>query len=355
MLANRRLGLTVYLSSRALELPVQDALVSQDEGKHDLVTARLESGDIEQARQWQGAPVIFRWGERADPRTIYGYVDTVGSEDGVLTVHVLGMTNVCRNGRPRQWLKTLPFVIAQQILEPYRLGLEMDQDIHPLDSFIQTDDSDWKALVRLANQIGMTVISDNGVVRIVDVRKELSRASRRALPRYRIEKSDSGAGSPAMHYTFLDTYQPVGHDRYRFSGVDRLGQTFEITGGDENGVLRHREVTFQSLTEAMSAGRQWEDRTRLRQQATVHGAGLSRVSAGSAVLVAEEDPSAGPWYVMAARHMASKRGDLYKTELALQRPVGRRVAAPDRPTMVRPSPVLREGKWCLPRQYIVET
>lgn len=344
---------TVFMEDTTQVGLVRDAVVSQDEGHHDLATIKINHGTVEQVRRWKAQPALFEWSDSVHVREMYGYVDTVAMDEDSPVVHMLGMTNVCRNGRPRQWLKMRPFDIASEIIDQYRLGLEMDQYIWPLDSFVQIDNSDWQTLVRLGRSIGMSVISYNGVVKIVDVAKELSRAGRGALPRYRLDPSDTGAGSPASKYSFADTEQPVGADRFELSGIDRLGQTFSVSGGPPTGVLLHTEDTFQSLEEALNDARRRQDRDRLRQRAVITGDGLAKVTAGSAVYVAEENEGA-PWYVTGVRHNISNFGKSYKTELTVQRPTRRSVAAPDRPNARPPLPVLRRGKWRLERQYKVE-
>ena len=207
---------------------VRSFSISQTEGQHDYISVRLDQFNSAAMFRSADAPVMLRWGASGVNRTMVGYADLIAprrendAPTGNPTLHILGATNLLRSGTQRAWSKASPFTIVSDILAPYRLGLEMDSFPRALPVFNQTnEESDWQCLARLAKLLGFSLTSDNTIVRIVDVDKELRRSLSRPLPKVAVPHLRSATDLNV--FDVVKTGSPNGADYTckQMTGIDR--------------------------------------------------------------------------------------------------------------------------------------
>jgi hypothetical protein len=271
-----------------------------------------------------------------------GYVDTVNLMSGRDALSGwaligLGATSKMRSGTARSFRRATPFTIAKNIVTPYRMGVMVDQYIHQLDAFMQTSESDWATLMRLADTTGMSLIADGTTAKLVDVRRAIGRAAMRPIKH--LFEPDA--------FIKMDTPSPVGFDTYEFTGIDRMGVQFAVKGGPEGGVKRHAAENFSSLEEARSAAIRWEDRQRFMHRAMVTYSGQVSVKAGDVLRVEGET-----WFVAGVRHTVPIGSSNQVVQIELHRTAEKRPSTayiPPTPTSTR-----RNGVWVSSQAYAVE-
>lgn len=339
----RKPELTVYGRS-TIPFTVDSLSVSQEVGKHDMFTAWLPRPEPIVAEDLKGYPCVLRWNGRSQARELRGFIDTVtGMQDqgtadkGGLAVIGLGASTVMRNGAPRTWLRRTPHQIAKNILAPYRFGLITDKYVTSLDAFMQTGESDWQALARLADTTGMELIAHDTTIMIVDVRKAIGRSM--GKPIVTITDTTSLAQ--------LETLSPPGYDRYMFTGIDRLGAKFTVRGGPPDGVYRHTDRNFSSLEDARMAERRHEDRLRHYVRAVIDVPGQIAIRTGDVVLANGER-----WFVAKCKTEVRQASFNSYNTLELHRPLETRPAAAS--NAIAPPPTLRGGTWVAESSFEVE-
>lgn len=276
-------------------------------------------------------------------------------------VNLLGVTHVLRASTARSWSNALPQNIAQDIVLPYHLGLEMDSVSEPLDFFSQGDsDSDWATLVRLADATGHALSSCGGVVRLVDVPTELRRAASRSYQTL-VLPSPGGGVSNVSQFKVSSTTTPSGID-YRDTtmfGVDALGQRFSYrttfepdtsTIDPEFTVMSTKQ--FTSLQDAVVEARRVKNMARYTIVAKAGISGYLPVQPGRHVLI--NDPNGvygGWWYVTDAQYTINDTvASTYIT--AVHSPLSN-LAPIDVPPRRPASTVLRFGHWQLDKNWVL--
>ena len=325
---------------RPMRFNIDSLSVTQEEGMHDMFTSYLARPGAVDAEDLKGQPCQVTWGTGFSTTTLVGYVDTtsriVGEQSGLVII-ALGATSTMRSGEARSWRRASPFRIARNVVHPYRMSLVADKYIATVDAFMQTDDSDWACLARLAGLSGMSLVGRNTSVMLIDVRKAIGRAKMRPVPVFREPES----------FVQMETPSPVGFDTFDFSGIDRLGSKFAVRGGPEGGVQRHASQNFSSLDEARMASVKHGDRQRhhIRAVATFHG--QLNMQVGDVCVVEGQH-----WYVAKCQHEVRIGTSQTTVTAELHRAVEGRPATAD--IALNPASVLRGGKWIAERNYEVE-
>jgi len=331
--------LDVYGNGLVSRFSVDSLTASSEEGKHDQFSAYIALGAP--VYGMQGWPCTLTWGSGAATQSMIGYVDTVSemTGDDALSgwaVIGLGATSKMRSGTARSFRRSTPFLIASNIVLPHRMGVMVDQYIYPLDAFMQTSESDWAALGKLADSIGMSLIADGTTAMLVDVRRAIGRAALRPIKH--IREPDS--------FIKLDTPSPVGFDTFEFTGIDRMGSSFTVRGGPEGGVKRHAGENFSSLEEARNAARRWEDRQRFMKRAMATFSGQVAVKAGDVLMV-----EGGTWYVAGVRHTVALGSQKQTVQIELHQTEEKRPSSAYVPSP--PTSVQRNGAWVSSQSYAV--
>lgn len=326
---------------RTLRFNVDSLSVPQSEFMHDMCTLHMANpGDVD-VELLKGQPFRLTWGNGIASQAMYGYVDTTSSLTGDnptgLALIGLGASSVMRSGHARSWKRSTPFRIARSIVHPYRLSLVSDKYVATVDSFMQSEESDWAALTRLATLAGMSLVATNNAVRLVDVSKAIGRAKFRPVPHF-VEPDT---------FVQLETPSPVGFDTYEFTGIDRLGSSFTLSGGQPGGVKRHSSQNFASLEDARLAAVRQAARQRQYVRAMAEFTGQLNVKCGDVCVVEGQH-----WYVAQCTHEVQHAAGKHRVSLELHRAISGRPATADVATP--PAPVLQQGKWVSARQYEVE-
>lgn len=320
---------------------VDSMAVTQSESMHDMCSVHMANpGDVD-TELLKGQPFRLTWGSGFAVATMLGYVDTTSDMAGDIgsgfAIIGLGASSCMRNGQARSWRRASPHRIARSIVRPHRLSLVTDKYVATVDSFLQTDDSDWAALTRLASMTGMSLVANNTVVRLVDVRKAIGRAQFRPVPMF--DAPDS--------FLQMETPAPVGYDAFEFKGIDRMGANFTLRGGSPDGVQRHSSQNFGSLEAARLAAVRQVDRQRQYVRALAEFDGQLNVKCGDVCVVEGQH-----WYVAQCKHETSFAAGRSHVSLELHRATTGRPATADVATP--PGPTVRQGKWVSEQLYEVE-
>ncbi|MEJ7654106.1 MAG: hypothetical protein WKH64_12650 [Chloroflexia bacterium] len=174
--------------------------------------------------------------------------------------------------------------------------------------FAQSGESDWQTLVRLANEHGLVVVGTNTVIRIVDPSLETRRQYRRIGININVNRARS--------FTSSHSSTPVGFERRSFIGVDKFGETFEVTANPESPISLHAPELVSSLGAAMMSKDRLERRRHSRRTATATVESHPHARSGTCVNLSNGQ-DVRTWFVLEAKHMM--KGDNSSTSLTLCR------------------------------------
>lgn len=279
------------------------------EAQHDSLVLDLVSDAVTVITAYPSAPVTVDLVHSGQRIIFYGYLDmaqpaVVAAVAPQNKVFLMGTTHVMRTSTARSWTMQWPTTIAQEVLRPYKLGLEMDSSEHPVDFLSQAQgESDWQLLCRLADTIGYSLSSAAGIVRMTDPTVELRRSVNRdytsiALPR------PNGQSNVSV-FKVTSTTTPTGSD-YRdtiMKGVDNLGQaftyrtTFEQATKDidpEFTVLSAK--TFTCLGDAVLEAKRIRQQARFTKMAQAGITGYLPAQPGRYVNVIDSDGIYNGWW-----------------------------------------------------------
>ena len=335
---------------------------------HDLVTLsfggdygrdlvkRFNLGDV--AANDIGPPAAIEMVTGSAFVEFYGYIDTTveNRSRGESTVEVffLAASSVMRNGTPRVWHDKLPFDIAKDILSPYGLGLEMDKVPHLMESFTQSDESDWEAMRNLAVRNGLSLTVSGPIIQMRDVINETRRAKGADLtPRFRRPGSQQvSRGLEAAQFTQVASRTPVGGERYRYYGIDHLGVSFDVAGGVSS-ISKNPGVVVGSLGSALREARRHESVGRFVTRAKLDAVGYVGCSSGSCIIV-DNDQEPEYWYINSSTHTLTPVKEEHHMTLELCRQEGVSPGYISAPLSRRPTTVLIGKEWRCDRDWKVE-
>jgi hypothetical protein len=273
-----------------------------------------------------GPPAAIEVIASSEQLTFYGYVDTTvetrrRSDDASIEIYFLGASSVMRSGKPRVWRDKKPFTIASEILDPYGLGLEMDNLPFPMASFSQSKESDWETLRNLAVLNGLSLSADGPIIKIKDVINETRRARGTSLtPQFRRPGSQSTRGLECSQFTQVASRTPVGGERYRYYGIDQLGVSFEVTGG-VSVIEKAPGIVVRSLGAALREARRHDSVGRFVTRATMETNGINSCVAG-ACLIVDKDRTPEYWFITSSKHTLIPSRNEYAMSLELCRQEG---------------------------------
>jgi hypothetical protein len=258
-----------------------------------------------------------------------------------MTGYMLGASSVMRSGSERQWKAKRPFDIASDIVRPYGFCLEMDTYQYTIPLFVQSAESDWQLLVRLANQIGMALIGTNTVIRMIDPSLEIRRRRLRPLYTFNV--------NTLTGYSVSTSPVPLGYEARVFSGVDKFGTTFNVTANPTSDITLPAPETVRSLEDALGAAERIERRRHRLRRATCSLKFTPGLRSGTTVALTN-GAETNVWFIAEATHVKSM--DESYSRLVMHRDEDdQTVTSPVWQGVQWPSPVLHQGHWIAPSRW----
>lgn len=349
---------------------VRTVQIEQTEGKHDLVTVEFDLAAEAGLNSLNDQPGRFDITMNGYVQSYSGYLDvsspgrTRGASQGRnTTAYLMGLTNVCRNSHARSWRATNPFNIATAVLAEYQLGLEMDAYEGAIQYMSQSgEETDWRFLVRLASEMGYSLVSDGVIVRFVNAQREAQRAPARSCPILYLPPSVNNSRVNVDSCSVKSSGSPMEAD-YRakeLTGVTETGELFSLDtrrvnaarpGGIRPSFFGPGTMTYQSMSDAMQEAERIRNQARWAFQLTAAISGTLDVRVGRSVYC--NDPYSlysGYWYVTDVKHLINVVSGMFKTqftacreELAGTSPTI--VGSPDAPGGQPPEAQLVAGRW----------
>jgi len=184
----------------------------------------------------------------------------------------------------------------------------MDAYKYTIPLFLQSAESDWQLLNRLAGEIGMQLVGTNTVIRIIDPIMEIRRRKLRPLFTVDVTK--------LLDYAHAHNSIPLGHESRVFAGIDKFGQTFTVIANEGSSVTLPAPETVSSLEEALLAKERIERRRhRLRRaQCTLK---FNPILRSGTTITLTNGTNRNVWFISEARHSMTRSDSM--TQLSLYR------------------------------------
>jgi hypothetical protein len=313
-------------------------------GQHDLLS--ISGTQSTALTKYAGQPAKLTAWQGSATRAIHGYLDTHAistgfNKDMVVTGYVLGASSVMRSGAERQWKDKRPFDIARDIVRPYGFCLEMDTYQYTIPLFVQSAESDWQLLARLAQEIGMALIGTNVVIRMVDPSLEIRRRRMRPLYKFNVNK--------LFNYSISASPVPLGYEARVFAGVDKFGESFSVTANPDAAVTLPAPETVRSLEDAISAAERIGRRRHRLRRATCSLKFTPGLRSGTTVALTN-GADTNVWFVHEATHVKSFEESY--TSLVLNRDEDDQTAtSPVWQSVQWPQPTLQSARWIAPSRW----
>lgn len=327
-----------------LTLQATEFTVEEQCGQHDMLTLRGTQSPA--LTNYAGKPTKLKVFQGSNTREIYGYLDTHATTTGrdkemVVAGFVLGASSAMRSGAERQWKGKRPFEIAADIVRPYGFCLEMDTYRYTIPLFIQSAESDWQVLARLAADIGMNLIGTNVVIRIVDPVMEVRR--RRLRPLYTFDVN------LVSNYSISASPVPIGYEARVFAGIDKFGQTFQVVANESSVITLPAPETVNSLEDAFIAKERIERRRHRLRRATCTLPFTPALRSGTTVALTNGTETK-VWFISEAIH--TKTFDTSDTHLVMHRDDDdQRATSVVWQQIEWPTPTLHQGRWIAPSRW----
>jgi hypothetical protein len=226
----------IYIDGILIRDFALDVELRQSWGNHDLFIVRFEfprtDVNVSTARLWKdNATVRIIWGRKPDLQTWYGYVNhheikgRADSGTGALQISYvcIGTSKPMNTDKTRTWGEVTATYIARKIADEYGLRAVLSKTDWVFPYEIQSNESDFHFLNRMANKIGFRNWISGGSLYFIDPSVILVGSRNQAVPKFRMDK----------RFTYMDTIR----DFHMFQGGSLPGATVAnraIYGVDEN-------------------------------------------------------------------------------------------------------------------------
>jgi phage protein D len=199
-----KLGPVVYniwVNGVALWHPqILDAQLVECWGHHDMFYLRMEflaNTNLTQYSVWaNGSPIQIEWGRRPLTQMWYGYVDShqsaseadTGTSNSQVTYTCIGTSLVLNPGVSRTWEQASPTWIARKVAQENNFRAVTTPIVFPLDYEVQTGESNFQFLNRIANKCGMRFWCSGGTLYMISPTAALQGAGQSTPPTFTVNK-----------------------------------------------------------------------------------------------------------------------------------------------------------------------
>lgn len=344
-----------------ITLSPHSARVVQCEFGHDLAEMEIRRDALSSRRYRTGFPVRLIWGLYPSAiNNLLGYIHHIepiinsNSNTARNRVVIIGATFALKQERQRVWSAVYPEQIARQIARENGFAIRVDASRYPMDSLVQSNNSDWSFLSDLAKKVGFTFFAIGSELQFRDRTRVFSEERNRAVYFRR--------GQNVIN--FQPAYGEDNEDRPAVRQIHGITPTGEVFGARQTALIEgepglpaplfseQETVSVDSLARARDALRAAHARSALYYRAELEAPGNPRVRQGAVVVVegygARFD---GFWYVTEVEHLLSRANYHMRVQLGRSKTqdVGGR---PSRTTgrltarqVSRPSTVLSNRRW----------
>lgn len=325
------------------DFPLDVELV-QNWGQHDMFYVRIEYQRqivLSNSALWpNNSPIQIIWGQAPDTQSWYGYVNhhtldgnsDSGSNAMQVTYTCIGTSKPMNSDVTLAWGEVTGTYIAKTIAAKYGFRAILSSTTWVLPYEIQSNESDFAFMNRIADKIGYRFWVSGGTLYFVNPTVILQGASGQAVPSYYLDKS----------FQYLDTIRdfslsvgdnlPGGGTTVRsIYGIDEAsGTPFTVTANNAittNGISQiTTEWPVTDVATAQNIVNAWQSRSQFWLAATAELYGTSYVYPGKLVYLtgAQLNTEAqGYWIVSASDHVMSTSGtsnptnDKYVTHVQL--------------------------------------
>lgn len=169
---------------------LQRISIEERENHHDLMTLDFSgfNQDLFNSYLEKAITVTISY-PNLEPRVFYGYITFIepvsvtkqglvnDSPFQLIRIYCMGASYIMKSKTSNVWENiTLP-ELAKEIADKYDFGLSVPKDSYRFSRVVQTAESDWAFLVRIANQLGYAVTAHGPYIHIWDSYKALRRNS----------------------------------------------------------------------------------------------------------------------------------------------------------------------------------
>lgn len=213
-------------------LSIQTVKLMLGEDKHDTLVLSISGVDPKLVTQMLQRPVFAQLAVGASTHTFCGYVYSTNpvskSREGQINrsplqnteVICLGMSSALRGKKARTWQDVTLSRIVNELSKTYQFSYSIPQDFTVLPRILQSEESDWELLVRVADFLGFSVNLHGSHLSIWDRNTYLARRSfyAEAFPHSTVKAARFD--QPGMILELYGNFEPV--SVYVADGVDIL-------------------------------------------------------------------------------------------------------------------------------------
>lgn len=349
-----------------------DVEIRQCFGAHELAFIR-----IEYSRSYSGIKTLPLWPENARVRmvwgrgnsnlsTFYGYVNhhrinsnaDSGTKATQIEYTLIGTSKPMNSDNTRTWGEVSGTYMARQIAAEHKLRPVLTSTSVVLDYEVQSAESDFVFLNRMAEKTGYRFWVSGGSLYFIDPLVVLAGSKQQGIPGYRLDKQFTQQDTVRDFELIQGDNIPGSVKAQRvIHGMDQnSGLPFTVTASNPNSATITKIQTgrvARSVAEAQNLVNAWSSLNQFWVQATAELFGNAYLYPGKMVYLdgqAMPGGSAGYWMVTEACHVLMKSGLAYTV---LDRFVTRvclvRNEAATAPNIKKITPVQPEFVACMPR------
>lgn len=311
------------------EFPL-DVELRQAWGQHDLFYVRIEYQKmlvLNNKNLWaNNAPIQIIWGQApSNTNTWYGYVNhhTIdgnadsGSNTMQITYTCIGTSKPMNTDKTRTWGEVTGTYIAKKIAGEYGLRAVLSSTSWVLPYEVQSNESDFKFLNRIADKTGFRFWVSGGTLYFIDPIVILEGSGSQAVPKYYMDKSflyldtvrdfhmDLGDNIPGAPQTVRTIY-----------GLDKTtGRVFQVKANNATATSDVAQITSEwpasDVNYAQNLVNAWQGRSQFWMAATAELYGTSYVYPGKLIYLSGNQlnqEATGYWIVSSADHVMMTSG-----------------------------------------------
>lgn len=140
-----------------------------------------------------GDPVVFKWTSGAEYRTFVGYVHSIRpitSGDNKTEIYCVSSTYLLKNTAQKIYKNVTADAVVKKVCKKYGIKAVTQRHGRVWDSIVQTGESDWQLLRRLAKITGFALTTDGTTVFFMS-KDKLVNSSKKSAPYFYAENQEN--------------------------------------------------------------------------------------------------------------------------------------------------------------------